>query len=260
MPYLVLVRHGESRWNKANKFTGWVDVPLSEVGIHEAMITAERLKGLRFDVAFSSRLVRAEQTLLLILAEQEKTGVFLHESSLRKRWSKHSHGVEYTDDELPVFCSDKLNERYYGQLQGMDKDDARKQYGEHQVFIWRRSYRGRPPRGESLEDVCKRVLPYFKRRIIPELQKGRNVLVSAHGNSLRGVIKYLDGISDDDIPTLELPYAKPIIYEHKDGRLVKVDHEHSFDRPLHWQHTESHHDYHDHKRTSSKKKPSKQQS
>ncbi len=232
MSYLILVRHGESRWNIANKFTGWVDVPLSEVGINEALISAKQLEGLQIDVAFTSKLTRAQETLLLILAKQDFTGVFLHRSNKRFKWSLHPK--EFTPPEIPIYSSDAINERYYGKLQGLNKNDARQKWGEEQVFIWRRSFDIRPPGGESLKDVCKRVIPYFEKEIMKFVKQGKTVIVSAHGNSLRAIIKHVDNISDKDIPNLELPTGKPTIYVWKNNKLEKESHEHTFTRPVHW--------------------------
>lgn len=218
----------------ANKFTGWVDVPLSEVGIHEAMITAKHLENIKIDVAFTSKLVRAHETLLLILAEQKNTGIFLHSSRWRKLWSLHHGGKEFEKNEIPIHSSDRLNERYYGSLQGMNKDIARQKWGKEKVHIWRRSYNIRPPNGESLKDVYKRAVPYFKSKIMKHIRANQTVIVSAHGNSLRAIIKYLDNINDADIPNLELQTGKPIVYEYKNKELVKINHEHSFDRPTKW--------------------------
>ncbi|MGM5481634.1 MAG: 2,3-bisphosphoglycerate-dependent phosphoglycerate mutase [Nanobdellota archaeon] len=239
MSYLILVRHGESRWNVDNKFTGWVDVPLTEIGVHEAQIAAERLNQLDIDVAFTSKLVRAHETLLIILAHQRKTGIFLHTSEKRKKWSKHNH-KDFDEEEIPIFSSDDINERYYGALQGMNKDVAREKHGKKQVFVWRRSYEIRPPEGESLKDVCKRSVPYFKNTIMKQVKEGKNVIISAHGNSLRAIIKYIENISDKEIPHLELATGKPIVYEYKDGKLEKEDHVHSFNRPLEWQAKQRH--------------------
>ncbi len=233
MAYLILVRHGESRWNTANKFTGWVDVPLSEVGINEALISAKKLEGIQLDYAFTSKLQRAQETLLIILSKQDATGIFVHETGKRKSWSKHRG--KFGSHEIPVFSSDDINERYYGRLQGMDKDEARKKFGKEQVFVWRRSYDVRPPGGESLKDVFNRAVPYCRKKILPLVRKGKNVIVSAHGNSLRAMIKYLDTISDEDIPNLELSYGSPIAYVWKKGKLQKESHMHSFNRPVHWQ-------------------------
>lgn len=228
MSYLILVRHGESRWNLANKFTGWIDVPLSPNGIKEALSCAKKLEGLTLDVAFTSKLKRAQETLLLILAKQKYTGIFLHKKkqySLAKKFEKH---------EIPIFSSEKINERYYGKLQGMNKDAARRKWGKEQVFKWRRSYDIKPPGGECLKDVYKRVIPYFKTNIMPELKKKKDVIVSAHGNSLRAMMKYLDNISDEKIPHLEIPFGRPIIYKYTKGKLIKEKHKHEFTRPVHW--------------------------
>jgi 2,3-bisphosphoglycerate-dependent phosphoglycerate mutase len=233
MPYLILVRHGESRWNMSNRFTGWVDVPLSETGIYEALIAAEHLEGLTLDVAFTSKLERAQETLLLILAKQDYTARFVHDQGKEKSWSHHFTGKE--KKEIPVYTNTALNERYYGDLQGMNKDEARKRWGKDKVFEWRRSWDVRPPRGESLKDVYARSVPYFRKTILPQLKKGKDVIVSAHGNSLRAIIKHLDGISDEKIPLLELPMGKPFVYKYARGKLVKENWVHSFDRPTYWQ-------------------------
>jgi 2,3-bisphosphoglycerate-dependent phosphoglycerate mutase len=232
MSYLILVRHGQSRWNLDNKFTGWVDVPLSENGVGEALMAAKELRDLRIDIAFTSKLERAQETLLLILSEQEKTGIFLHDEGKMRLWSKHKG--EFEDHEIPIYSSMQINERFYGKLQGENKDEMREKYGKDQVFRWRRSYKERPPGAESLEDVYKRTIPYFKKNIVKELDNGKNVIVSAHGNSLRSIIKYLDNISDEEIPHLELPTGKPIIYNYNDGNFRKKDISHSFTRPIKW--------------------------
>ncbi len=232
MVYLILVRHGESRWNLNNKFTGWVDVPLSEKGIKEALLCAKELKDLSIDVAFTSKLERAQETLLIILSKQKKTGIFLHEEKKEHAWSNHSK--QFNKNEIPIYSDDALNERYYGELQGHDKNEMRKKYGEEQVFVWRRSYDIRPPRGESLKDVYKRAVPYFNKKIFPKLKEGNDVIVSAHGNSLRAIIKHLENISDKEIPYLELPFGKPIVYKYSKGKLKRINKEFSFNRPVRW--------------------------
>lgn len=219
MSYLVLVRHGQSMWNLANKFTGWVDVPLSEKGIREANSCAAYLKGLNLDIAFTSKLERAQETLLLILAKQKHVGIFLHDNIKEKKWSLHP--VLFTKNEIPVYSDSALNERYYGKLQGMNKNTARRKFGRKQVFLWRRSYDIPPPEGECLKDTYNRAVPYFRKKIMPLVKKKKNIIVSAHGNSLRAIIKYLDNISDDDIPHLELPTGKPIIYKYSRGKLAR---------------------------------------
>jgi 2,3-bisphosphoglycerate-dependent phosphoglycerate mutase len=186
---LVLVRHGESEWNKKNLFTGWRDVDLTEKGIAEARAAGRKLKalGLRFDIAFTSALIRAQRTLDLMLEE------------LGQR-------------NLPVIRDQALNERDYGDLSGLNKDDARKKWGEEQVHIWRRSYDVAPPGGESLKDTAARVLPYYVQDILPRVLRGERVLVSAHGNSLRALVMVLDHLSPQEIVKRELATGVPLIY------------------------------------------------
>jgi 2,3-bisphosphoglycerate-dependent phosphoglycerate mutase len=186
---LVLVRHGESDWNKKNLFTGWRDVGLTEQGIKEAREAGRKLKGqgLTFDVAFTSALVRAQRTLDLMLEELGQSGV-------------------------PVFKDQALNERDYGDLAGLNKDDARKKWGEEQVHIWRRSYDVAPPGGESLRDTAARVLPYYIQEILPRVMRGEHVLVAAHGNSLRALVMVLDRHTTESITKLNLATGVPMIY------------------------------------------------
>ncbi len=231
MSHLILVRHGQSRWNLSNKFTGWVDVPLSAKGIKEAYLNAEELKNYKFDIAFTSELVRAQETLLIIFSHQNKTGIFQHKNA-RSKWLKYSEKIE--KNEIPIFHNIDLNERYYGKLQGMNKQLARKEFGEAIVFAWRRSFEVAPPGGESLKDVYKRILPYYKKNILKALRQKKEVLLVAHGNSLRALIKYLEDISDADIPHLELVTGKPIIYKYKAGKLKKISREFTYDRPIYW--------------------------
>jgi len=186
---LVLVRHGQSDWNLKNLFTGWRDVDLSEQGIAEAVSAGRKLKaqGFRFDAAFTSALIRAQRTLDLMLAEM-----------------RHP--------EIPVFKDQALNERDYGDLVGLNKDDARKRWGEEQVLIWRRSYDVAPPGGESLRDTAARVLPYYIQEILPRVMRGERVLVSAHGNSLRALVMVLDRHTKDSIVKLNIDTGVPLIY------------------------------------------------
>jgi 2,3-bisphosphoglycerate-dependent phosphoglycerate mutase len=186
---LVLVRHGESDWNKKNLFTGWRDIDLTDKGIAEAREAGRKLKaqGLKFDVAFTSALIRAQRTLDLMLEELEQT-------------------------KLPVFKDQALNERDYGDLSGLNKDDARKKWGEEQVHIWRRSYNVAPPGGESLRDTAARVLPYYIQEILPRVLRGERVLVSAHGNSLRALVMVLDRHTTESITKLNLDTGVPMIY------------------------------------------------
>ncbi len=242
MTYLILVRHGESMWNIANKFTGWVDVPLTEVGIHEALISAKKLQKIPIDVAFTSELIRAQETLMLILASQGKTGIFKHKNKKRRNnW--YIHGKRFEKTEIPIHISEKINERYYGDLQGLNKDVARKKWGLKQVHAWRRSYATAPPNGESLKDVVKRAVPYFQKEIVPLLKKKKNVIVAAHGNSLRAIIKHVENISEEEIPNLELQTGVPIIYKFVRGKFVKESVTHKYNRPTHWKHKKRHHSY-----------------
>lgn len=195
---LVLVRHGQSEWNLNNVFTGWKDPALTEKGIAEARAAGQRLaaRGFVFDRAFTSKLIRAQHTLKLILEELGAT-------------------------KLEVAENIALNERDYGQLAGLNKDDARRRWGEEQVWKWRRSYDVRPPGGESLQDTVARVLPFYIRTILPAVLDGEKVIVSAHGNSLRSLMMVLDGLTQDTIPTLEVFTGVPIVYRLKANSLVE---------------------------------------
>jgi 2,3-bisphosphoglycerate-dependent phosphoglycerate mutase len=186
---LVLVRHGESEWNKLNLFTGWRDVDLSEKGVEEAHTAGILLKreGLRFDLGFTSALKRAQRTLDIILDETGQT-------------------------DLPIIRDQALNERDYGDLVGLNKDDARKRWGDEQVHIWRRSYDVPPPGGESLKDTAARVLPYYQARILPEVEAGKSIIVAAHGNSLRALVMVLDQLSQDEVLRLNLATGVPLLY------------------------------------------------
>jgi 2,3-bisphosphoglycerate-dependent phosphoglycerate mutase len=208
---LVLVRHGQSQWNLENRFTGWVDVPLSVKGREEATSAGKKLKNMRFDTMYVSHLMRAIQTLHYILLElsDERIPILYHEEQRIHAWE---HYTGNQDKEIPVYQSVNLAERYYGDLQGLNKAETMKKYGEAQVHLWRRSYDINPPHGESLKDTCERTIPYYKKNILPELQAGKNVLIVAHGNSLRSITKYVENISDEEIPKVEIPTGVPIVY------------------------------------------------
>lgn len=193
MPTLVLVRHGQSQWNLENKFTGWVDVPLTEQGEKEARQAGEKLKGYKFDVAFTSALQRAQRTLALII---QVAGF----------------------KDLPVYMDQALNERHYGALQGLDKAETAKKYGDEQVKIWRRSYDVPPPKDEtgfteSLKDTAARTIPYYDSHILPYLQRGKNVIVAAHGNSLRSIVMHLEHLTKEQVLELNLDTGIPRVYE-----------------------------------------------
>jgi len=195
---LVLVRHGQSDWNLKNLFTGWRDIDLTDKGVAEAREAGRKLKtqGIKFDVAFTSALIRAQRTLDLMLEELGQT-------------------------KIPVFKDQALNERDYGELVGLNKDDARKKWGEEQVHIWRRSYNIAPPGGESLRDTAARVLPYYIQEILPRVLHGEHVLVSAHGNSLRALVMVLDKHTTESITKLNLDTGVPMIYRLNADSTVK---------------------------------------
>lgn len=222
MKTLVLIRHGQSLWNKENRFTGWTDVPLSELGIEEAKKAGKLLKenGFSFDLAYTSYLQRAINTLNYVLKELD-------------------------EEKIPIIKSWKLNERHYGALQGLNKQETTNKYGDEQVLIWRRSFDTKPPMlkpddkrapkfeekykdipeqelplGESLKDTIKRFIPYYLEEIVPKIRAGKNILISAHGNTLRALVKYLENISDDDIIGLDIPTGVPLIYELDDNLKV----------------------------------------
>lgn len=197
MGKLVLVRHGQSQWNLENRFTGWVDVPVTELGAEEAHRAGRQLKGVKFDMAFVSALLRAKQTLDIILEETGLKGI-------------------------PVHSDKALNERHYGDLQGLNKAETAEKFGAEQVHIWRRSYDVKPPGGESLKDTAERTLPYFEARILPEVKAGKNVLVSAHGNSLRAIVMKLDNLSKEQVMELNIATASPITYDmDASGRILQ---------------------------------------
>ena len=194
---LVLVRHGQSEWNAKNLFTGWKDPDLTGLGLNEAENAGILINktGINFDKMFTSNLIRAQKTGSIILSTMQQA-------------------------DVQIIRNQSLNERNYGSLAGLNKDDARKKWGEEQVHIWRRSFDIPPPDGESLKDTAERVLPYFNDEIMPSVIKGDNILIAAHGNSLRALIMQLDGISDQDIVKLEIPTGAPIHYAfNKDGSI-----------------------------------------
>ena len=188
MGKIVLVRHGQSQWNLENRFTGWVDVPITPLGAQEAERAGLALKDIPFDQAFTSELLRAQQTLRILL---ERIG----------------------RPDLPFEKDKALNERHYGDLQGLNKAETAKKYGDAQVHIWRRSFDVRPPGGESLKDTSDRTLPYFEAKILPPAKACRNVLIAAHGNSLRAIVMRLEGLTPEKIMAVNIDTCRPIIYE-----------------------------------------------
>ena len=197
---LILVRHGQSEWNKKNLFTGWKDPSLTELGVKEAIKAGELLKskGVNFDIMFTSDLFRAQETGRLILEEMDQT-------------------------DITVVKDVSLNERNYGDLAGLNKDDARERWGEEQVHVWRRSFDIPPPGGESLKNTAERVLPYFNSDILPKVNEGLNILIAAHGNSLRALVMELETISPDEIVQLEIATGDPLTYECSNGEIIRTN-------------------------------------
>ena len=192
MPTLALVRHGQSLWNLENRFTGWVDVPLTAQGEDEARAAGERLAGQRFDVAYTSALIRAQETLRLLM--------------------------ETADLDVPVIRDQALNERDYGDLAGLNKAETAERYGDEQVHIWRRSFATPPPNGEALKDTAERTLPFFERAVLGDIRLGKDVLVVAHGNSNRAIVMELDQLAEEEVPGVELATGVPLVYEmDRDG-------------------------------------------
>lgn len=198
MTTLVLIRHGQSLWNAENKFTGWTDIGLSEKGIEEAEEAGEKLENIPFDVVHTSALIRAQKTAEIIIKKNKKS------------------------KKIPVYKDKRLNERHYGSLQGLNKKETAEKYGAEQVHIWRRSFDVPPPDGESLKMNAERTIPYFKENIIQDLKKGKNVLVSAHGNSLRSIVMYIENISKEDVVKLEIETGVPRTYIFEEDNFTRV--------------------------------------
>ncbi|MBJ84474.1 MAG: 2,3-bisphosphoglycerate-dependent phosphoglycerate mutase [Euryarchaeota archaeon] len=198
MATLILLRHGQSVWNAANKFTGWTDVELSPVGEKEAAKAGEDLAEVKIDVVHTSDLIRAQKTAEIVMAHNRASGDF------------------------PTHRDFRLNERHYGALQGLDKDETRAKYGAEQVHIWRRSYDVPPPEGESLAMCAERTLPYLGEAIMPDLETGKTVLVAAHGNSLRSIVMEIEGLSREEVLGLEIPTGVPRIYAYADGEFTRL--------------------------------------
>ena len=198
MTILVLIRHGQSVWNATNRFTGWTDVELSEKGEIEAATAGEQLADVRFDMVHTSALIRAQRTAEIVMSKNRVSG------------------------EIPTKQDERLNERHYGDLQGLNKAETAEIHGADQVHIWRRSFDVPPPGGESLEMTAERTIPYFVEEIIPDLSSGMNVLVAAHGNSLRSIVMHIEDISPEDITSLEIPTGVPMYYKFDEGKICST--------------------------------------
>ena len=199
MGRLILIRHGQSVWNAENRFTGWTDVELSEKGVGEAEKAGDLLSEIRFGVVHTSGLIRAQRTAEIIMSRNTVSG------------------------KVPVMRDERLNERHYGDLQGLNKAETAEIHGAEQVHIWRRSFDVPPPGGESLKMNAERTIPYFEEKIVPDLKEGKNVLVSAHGNSLRSIVMHIESISPEEIVSLEIATGTPIFYQYdmESGELTK---------------------------------------
>ena len=200
MASLILIRHGQSVWNASNRFTGWTDVDLSDKGVIEAEEAGRQLSDIRIDVVHTSDLIRAQRTAKIVIQQNESSG-----------------------EDVPTKYDWRLNERHYGALQGLNKAETAEKHGAEQVQIWRRSFDVPPPEGESLEITAERTIPYFTEEILPDPECGKNVLVSAHGNSLRSIVMHIEGISPDDIVSLEIPTGSPLLYRHDKNGTIRVD-------------------------------------
>lgn len=211
---LILLRHGKSDWNQKNRFTGWVDVPLSQEGIKEAQKAGKAISHIPIDVIFTSSLMRAQMTAMIAMTEHDsqKTPVLLHRGEGKLEAWGTIYDPQAREETIPVIKAWEMNERMYGELQGLDKDETREKFGADQVKIWRRSFDTPPPQGESLEMTANRSIPYFKEHIVPYLKEGKNVLVAAHGNSLRSIVMFLDRLTNEQVLALEIPTGVPLCY------------------------------------------------
>lgn len=220
---LILVRHGQSVWNKRDLFTGWVDVPLSKQGIQEAIKAGKQIADIPIDLIFVSTLIRSQLTAMLAMSEHKggKVPRILHTGEGKvDEWNK-IYDPETEKETIPVIKAWEINERMYGNLQGLNKQATREKFGDEQVKIWRRSYDVAPPEGESLKLTAERSIPYFKEKILPLLNEGKNIFVSAHGNSLRSIVMFLDNLSSEDVLKLEIGTGVPILYDFEDGKWTK---------------------------------------
>lgn len=222
MSQLLLARHGQSVWNKKNIFTGWVDVPLSKEGMDEAVKIGKTIAHYNIDAVYTSALIRAQMTAWIALLDHPSGSIPCLEPSV-----DDPHGLWYTKQEsgetlLPTFSAWELNERMYGDLQGKNKQEMVQMYGKEQVHKWRRGFRDAPPGGESLLDTANRVLPYFQKTILPQIQQGKTVFLSAHGNSLRAIVMYLESLSEEKVPSLEISTGEVLVYSYHKGAFVRI--------------------------------------
>ena len=195
---MILLRHGQSLWNASNKFTGWTDIDLSEIGVEEARLAGQQLSELKIDVVHTSELIRAQRTAQIVMS------------------------LNTASNDVPTRRDNRLNERHYGALQGLDKDETRAKYGPEQVHIWRRSFDVPPPEGESLKMCAERTLPYLSEEILPDLEAGKTVLVAAHGNSLRSIVMEIEGLTKEEVLSLEIATGVPRSYSFENGSFTRA--------------------------------------
>jgi len=225
MGYLILIRHGKSDLKPGDRFVGWMDVPLSRKGIEEALDCAVKLGDIELDLAFVSNLVRAQETLFVILSGQKKTGVLVHEKTNYDsrigeiEW--YSYPGKLNKNLIPVYATAALNERYYGKFQGKKKQKMEEKYGTEKLTSWDFDFEPGLLEGESLKVVYERVVPYFKKEVLPAIKKGKNVIVCAHHSSLRALVKYIEDISDKNIENFRFSTGEIVRYNFSEGRLVK---------------------------------------
>lgn len=217
------MRHGKSSWNEKNLFTGWVDIPLSQQGIEEALEGGKKIAKIPIDVIYTSTLVRAHMTLCLAFLhhESQKIPRFIHEDKKLHEWEQ-IFDSKTEEKTIPVYMAWELNERMYGHLQGLNKKEMAEKFGKEQVQVWRRSFEEAPPKGESLKMTAERTLPYFQKNIMKDLSEGKNVFVSAHGNSLRSIVMHIENLSKDEIIHREIPTGDPLIYEYEDSKCRRL--------------------------------------
>lgn len=224
MSKLILLRHGQSEWNKHNLFTGWVDIPLSKQGIEEALAAGRLIRDIPIDLILTSTLIRAQMTAMLAMTEHDsgKIPVILHTGEEKQEAWETIFNEKSKQHTIPVIRSWQLNERMYGELQGLNKKETAEKFGDEQVKLWRRSFDIAPPEGESLAMTAQRTIPYFTDVITPYLKKGLNIFVSAHGNSLRAILMHMEKLSKDEVLHLEIATGEPLIYEYTEGNFSKI--------------------------------------
>lgn len=221
---LTMMRHGESEWNKMNLFQGWVDIPLSTKGIEESIEAGKKIAHIPFDVIFTSALIRTQVSALMAMTQHQGGKTPMVQPPVEeehKSWTK-IYSTEAESKCIPLIKAWQLNERMYGELQGLNKDETVKKFGSEQVKLWRRSYRVAPPQGESLAMTADRVIAYFKKCIVPYLENGKSVLLVAHGNTLRAIVMYLDQLSEEQVIELEIGTGQTITYKHANAKWEKL--------------------------------------